>query len=341
LQSVTTFDDLKKSLNCESNGLEEVIAHFPMRINPYCLIILQKHGKPLAKQVLQDIQELQNDTCLVSPFNEYNLSPVPHLVHRYPDRVLFLMTNQSALYCRFSHRKRKVGSDKMKISPESIDQGITYITTTPSIREVLLFGGDPLMLEDSILEYILTKLREIPTVQVIRIGTRIPCALPMRIPPDLLSLLKRFHPLYINTHFNHPAEIADEAAAACIFLAEAWIPLGNHTLLLKGVNDTLPVIKELMLMLLTIRVKTYYLCQTDLNCGINHFRTHSHVVLSIMTGLIGHISGMAIPTLAIDMPGGKGKIPLTPQDILSKGNKFTFNTYNNEICHYSEAKLIR
>lgn len=318
-------------------SLEQVIATFPMRINSYYLRLIEENGVPLWKQAVPDVAELLDPVCIQDPLDEENLSPVPNLVHKYPDRVLFLVSNQCAMYCRFCTRKRKVGTDRMVITPQTIAAGLDYIRHHPQVREVLLSGGDPLLLPDPQIEHILSELRAIPTVKVIRIGTRVPCTLPMRVTPELVAILKKYHPLYINTHFNHPAEITPESTTACNMLADAGIPLGCQTVLLKGVNDKAEIMRELFLKLLEIRVKPYYLFQTDLTRGTNHFRTPTATGIRIMRSLIGHISGMAVPTFALDGPGGKGKIPLTPDYILSKGDTLVFENYRGAICTYPES----
>jgi len=318
-------------------SISRIIATYPMRINPYYLQLIKKIGTPLWKQAIPDSAELLDPVCMEDPLGEENLSPTPNLVHKYPDRVLFLVSNQCAMYCRFCTRKRKVGTEKMVISEETITAGLDYIRRHPEVREVLLSGGDPLLLEDSKIDDLLRKLRAIPSVKVIRIGTRVPCTLPMRVTPELVAILKKYHPLYINTHFNHPGEITAESSAACNLLADAGIPLGCQTVLLKGVNDSPEVMRELMLKLLEIRVKPYYLFQTDLTRGTNHFRTSTTTGIKIMRSLIGHISGLAIPTFALDGPGGKGKIPLTPDYILSRGDNLVFQNFRGEVCTYPES----
>ena len=335
--SITTLDDLKKHLDCDSNALEEVIANFPMRINPYFLNLIQSPGDPIWRQAVPDAAELCDGVCAIDPLAEEELSPVPNLVHKYPDRVLFLISSQCAMYCRFCTRKRKVGTEKMLISDESLAAGFNYLKSHPEIREVLLSGGDPLLLSDDKLGEILENLRAIPSVEIIRIGSRVPSVLPMRVTDNLVNILRAHHPLYINTHFNHPLEITRESSVACMKLADAGIPLGCQTVLLKGVNDNAAVIKKLMQNLLRIRVKPYYLFQADLTRGTNHFRTTTKTGITIMRNLYGHISGMAVPTFALDAPGGKGKIPLTPQYILENGNSLVFENYQGEICTYPEA----
>jgi lysine 2,3-aminomutase len=325
------------SASVDLTSLGQVIATFPMRINSYYLRLIKENGVPLWKQAVPDVAELLDPVCIKDPLDEENLSPVPNLVHKYPDRVLFLVSNQCAMYCRFCTRKRKVGTDRMVINPKTIAAGLDYIRHHPQVREVLLSGGDPLLLPDSQIEHLLRELRDIPSVKVIRIGTRVPCTLPMRVTPELVAILKKYHPLYINTHFNHPAEITPESTAACTMLADAGIPLGCQTVLLKGVNDNPEIMRELFLKLLEIRVKPYYLFQTDLTQGTNHFRTSTSTGIRIMRSLIGHISGMAVPTFALDGPGGKGKIPLTPDYILSKGDTLVFENYRGETCTYPES----
>jgi lysine 2,3-aminomutase len=335
--SITTYSGLQKHLDCNNTALEEVIANFPMRINPYFLNLIRTPGDPLWKQAVPDPAELEDNTCLEDPLEEENLSPVPNLVHRYPDRALFLVTNQCAMYCRFCTRKRKVGTRRMRISRETIAAGYDYLRKTPAIKDVLISGGDPFLLDDDVLEELLLNLRRIPTIEIIRIGTRVPCTLPMRITKKLVAILKKFHPLFINTHFNHPREVTPEAAAACRLLADGGIPLGCQTVLLKGVNDNPETMLTLMRALLRIRVKPYYLFQADLTRGTNHFRTPTDTGISILRHLIGRISGMAIPTFALDAPGGKGKIPLTPDYILARGKNLVFSNYCGETCTYPEA----
>jgi lysine 2,3-aminomutase len=224
----------------------------------------------------------------------------------------------------------------MGVTEKSIENGISYIRKNRQIREVLISGGDPLLLSDKKLDSILSRLHSIPHLEVIRIGSRVPCTLPMRITKELVSILKRYHPLYINTHFNHPHELTPEAATACSLLADGGIPLGCQTVLLKGINDDAKTLKNLFLGLLRMRVRPYYLFQGDLTKGTNHFRTHTSSGIKIMRQLIGTISGMAIPTLALDAPGGKGKIPLTPRYITSKGANLSFKNYCGEQCTYPE-----
>jgi lysine 2,3-aminomutase len=308
-----------------------------MRINPYFLNLIKSPGDPIWKQAVPDVAELHDEVCAVDPLGEEGLSPVANLVHKYPDRVLFLISSQCAMYCRFCTRKRKVGTDRMLISEATLAAGYNYLRNHPEIREVLLSGGDPLLLTDDRIGAILENLRAIPSIEIIRIGTRVPAVLPMRITDRLAGILKAHHPLYINTHFNHPLEITKEAAAACSKLADAGIPLGCQTVLLKGVNDSAETMRKLMQALLRIRVKPYYLFQADLTRGTNHFRTTTATGIAIMRSLYGHISGMAVPTFALDAPGGKGKIPLTPQYIRENGKTLVFENYQGDVCTYPET----
>ena len=315
--SITRADQLAGLPGADLAAIADVARVYPMRINPYYLQLLRRTGAPLSRQAVPDPRELTDTAGMADPLDEENLSPVPNLVHKYPDRVLFLVTSQCAMYCRFCTRKRKVGRPEMAITDATIQAGLEYIASRPGIREVLLSGGDPLLLSDRRLGTILAALRRIPTVEVIRIGTRVPCTLPMRVTAGLVRMLRRYHPLYINTHFNHPAEITPEAELACGRLADAGIPLGCQTVLLRGVNDNPEVMRELMCGLLRIRVRPYYLFQADLTLGTDHFRTPVAEGLTIMRHLIGRVSGMAVPTFALDAPGGGGKIPLTPDFIRS------------------------
>ncbi len=333
--ALTNPEELSQILDCDPAMVATVSARYPFRISPYYLELIKRVGEPLFRQAVPDIRELEDPQGMADPLAEESLSPAPNLVHKYPDRALFLVSSQCAMYCRFCTRKRKVGKASMQISKETLAAGLEYLRNTPQIREVLISGGDPLLLPDQHIEEILQRLREIRHIKVIRIGTRTPCTLPMRITPELVNMLKKYHPLYINTHFNHPAEITEQAEQACALLADAGIPLGCQTVLLKGVNDSLPVIRELLYRLLEMRVRPYYLMQGDLTEGTAHFRTDIKTGLAIMRGLIGSISGMAVPTYILDAPEGKGKIPLTPDYILShQEDKLEFKNYQGIPCSY-------
>jgi lysine 2,3-aminomutase len=337
---LTTPEQLAQALDLPLDPLKAVHAVYPLRISTYYLNLIRQNGLPLWKQAVPDLQELTDTDGLTDPLAEENLSPVPGLVHKYPDRALFLVSSECAMYCRFCTRKRKVGKPEMVINDATIAAGLEYLRHTPAISDVLVSGGDPLMLSVIRLERILKSLRAIRSVATIRIGTRIPCTLPMRVTPRLAAMLKKYHPLYINTHFNHPAEITPEAELACARLADAGIPLGCQTVLLRGINDSPEIIRELLYRLVRIRVKPYYLFQADLTKGTSHFRTTVDTGLDIMRQLIGHVSGIAIPTYALDAPGGGGKIPLTPNYIEQLGTSLDFSSYQGAPCSYPNRILF-
>ncbi len=336
-ESITNPADLPGHLRPDLTGLAEVVTHYPMRINPYYLSLIKEKYDPIWLQAIPQQAEQLDTVCHLDSLAEERLSPVPGIVHKYRDRALFLVANQCAMYCRFCTRKRKVGTSEMVVNEQTHQAGIEYIKSHPEIRDVLISGGDPLLLSDARLEWLLSELRAIPSVEIIRLGTRAPCTLPARITPKLCAMLSKYHPLYINTHFNHPREITATSAAACTMLANAGIPLGCQTVLLKGVNDNTKTIHELMRGLLRIRVKPYYLFQGDLSLGTNHFRTRIEAGQTIMRELLGTISGMGIPTYAVDGPDGVGKIPLTPNYIESLGDVLTFTNYEGKTCFYENG----
>lgn len=337
--SITDPGDLPHHLRPDLQNLKKLIHHYPMRVNPYYLNLIQAKNDPIWLQAIPQTAEINDTVCALDTLAEERLSPVAGIVHKYQDRVLFLVANKCAMYCRFCTRKRKVGTAEMVVSEQTILTGINYIKSHPEVKDVLISGGDPLLLSDERLEWILSKLRAIPSVEIIRLGTRVPCTLPTRITPNLCRILKQFHPLYINTHFNHPREITEESATACTMLADAGIPLGCQTVLLRGVNDNLETIHHLMQGLLRIRVKPYYLFQGDLSRGTNHFRTTIECGQQIMRGLLGKISGMGIPTYAVDGPDGVGKIPLTPNYIKSLSNTLVFENYEGLTCFYDNGGM--
>lgn len=334
LNSVVTANQLSKYLPVETIKIQNVIKRYPMRINPYYLSLIRKKGDPIWKQAVPDQSEIGDGHLMDDPLSEEIQSPVPNLTHRYPDRVLFLISNQCAMYCRYCMRKRKVGNPFV-VNEDTINKGIEYIQKHSTIRDVLVSGGDPLLLEDDDLKRILTRLRAIPHVEIIRIHTRVPCTLPQRITKNLAKILTCLHPIFINTHFNHPDEITFEAAKACAMIADAGIPLGCQTVLLKGVNDCPSVMKLLMQKLLKIRVKPYYIHHADLVKGTGHFRTSIKEGLKIMKALRGYTSGLCVPYYVIDLPGGGGKVPLLPEYIKGEDNgKLIVENYNGEIFEY-------
>jgi lysine 2,3-aminomutase len=336
--SVTSPDELAERFDVDNTMLGRVTARYPMRITPYYLGLMEKAGDPLWLQCVPDMRELEDDQQSDDPLNEERLSPAPGLIHRYPDRVVFLVSSACAVYCRFCMRKRQVGCVRSVVAENTLEQAIRYIEETAAVRDVILSGGDPLLLPDEKLEYILVRLRRIPHVEIIRIGTRTPVTLPERVTPRLCGMLKRFHPLYINTHFNHPREITPQSARACARLADAGIPLGNQSVLLKGVNDEPEVMKRLMQKLLAIRVRPYYIHQMDLVKGTAHFRTPVGMGVKIMGGLRGHTSGLATPYYVIDAPGGKGKIPVLPENVEFRGHTLMLRNYLGERIEYRDVK---
>ena len=309
---------------------------YPVRVSRYYTNLIQQHGDAIWKQCMPDARELEDDMQCPDPLDEASLSPVPGLIHRYPDRVIMLVSNLCAVYCRFCMRKRHVGSGSSPMSDAELRMAFEYIAANPAIRDVTLSGGDPLMLDDSSLKKILSRLRAIKHVSIIRIGTRVPATLPERITAKLCRLLKSFHPLYINTHFNHPDEITEDSRRACTMLADAGIPLGNQTVLLKGINDDVEIMRRLMTGLLAIRVKPYYLHQMDLVRGTAHFRTPVTTGLEIIRALRGHVSGLAVPHYVIDLPGGKGKVAILPDDVEREGDVLLLKSYNGERVSYRD-----
>lgn len=335
--SITSPGTLTRRFGVDPRPLEEVVAKYPMRVPTYYLGLIKEVGDPIWKQAVPDLLEIQDSVCIYDPLEEENQSPVPNLVHRYPDRVLFLISSECAMYCRFCTRKRKVGGENMRITNETISAGIDYISHHPQIRDVIVSGGDPLLLADEKLDSILTRLRAIPHVQIIRIGTRVPVVLPMRITLNLVRMLRKHHPLFINTHFNHPDEITEQSSKACARLADAGIPLGNQTVLMRDINDDPQVMKLLMQKLLAIRVRPYYIYQADLVQGTDHFRTSVEEGLEVIRALRGHTSGMAVPAFVIDAPGGGGKIPLLPEYLQALGSAVILKNYLGETYSYVNA----
>jgi lysine 2,3-aminomutase len=336
-ESVTTPQRLAELFAIDATPLEAVTARYPLRISRYYLGLIDAVDDPIWKQCVPDVREL-NVEGLTDPLGEEDLSPVPAVIHRYPDRAIFLVSGSCATYCRFCTRKRKVGCSSMSLSFRELREGIDYIAATPQIRDVILSGGDPLLLPDPVLGDLLARIHAIPHVEMIRIGSRIPVTLPQRISDRLCVLLKRFAPLYINTHFNHPREITPQSSAACAKLADAGIPLGNQTVLLRGVNDDPQTISELFRGLLKIRVKPYYLHQMDLACGTAHFRTPIATGLKIVKSLRGPLSGLASPHYVIDLPGGKGKVPLLPEYLEQRGERLLIRTQAGELVEYQDCR---
>jgi len=321
--------------------LENTIAKFPMSITPYYLSLIDikdYKNDPIFKQSVPDIKELvTEDYDMKDPLHEDIDSPVEGITHRYPDRVLFTISNVCAMYCRHCTRKRKVGDVDFIPSKQVIKKGIEYIKNTPQVRDVLLSGGDPFMLSNNYLEWIISELEKIPHVEIIRIGTRVPVVLPYRVTDKLVEMLKKHHPIWINTHFNHPREITSSSKKALAKLADAGIPLGNQSVLLAGINDCPRIMKSLVHKLVENRVRPYYMYQCDLSEGLTHFRTPVGKGIEIIESLIGHTSGLAVPTYVIDAPGGGGKIPIFPNYIISYStNKVILRNYKGTITTYKE-----
>jgi lysine 2,3-aminomutase len=336
-QSIVKPKDLAARLDVDEKEIEEIVALYPMRITPTVLAMIKEKGDAIWKQVVPDRAELEDANAPEDPLEEDLMSPVPHLVHRYPDRVLLMVTNQCPIYCRFCTRKRLVGKPGF-IKKGDLDKALAYLRAHPEVRDVILSGGDPLLLPDHLLEAVLKALRAIPHLEIIRIGSRVPGTLPQRITPALCAMIKKYHPVYMNLHFNHPDELTPEVVAACTMLADAGIPLGAQTVLLKGVNDDPAVMKQLVHKLLLARVKPYYLYQADLTKGTNHFRTRVETGLQIIRALQGHTSGMAVPHFVIDAPGGGGKIPLLPGDYLvhMDDESVVLNNYEDKTFRYPQ-----
>lgn len=306
----------------EREALEVAPEKFRVGITPYYASLIDPEHPfcPVRMQVVPRLGELKVEAGeLLDPLGEDSHRPVSAIFHRYPDRCLLLALDRCAIYCRHCNRRRLVGQEESAISRADLDAAVDYIRRTPAIRDVLISGGDPLTLTTSKLEEIVAAVRAIPHVEVIRIGSRVPVVLPMRIDDELCEMLRRYHPLFINTHFNHPKELTPLARAACERLADAGIPVGNQTVLLRGVNSSARVLRKLFTELLRVRVKPYYLFQGDVAEGTGHLRTRVETAVALMEQLRGHISGMAIPHLVIDTPGGMGKVPVGPDYVLERG----------------------
>ena len=332
----------------ERLGMERHDGVLPVGITPYYASLLdpENPSQPLRKTVVMVADEfLRSSDEMPDPLNEDRDTRVPGLVHRYPDRVLFLVTGTCPVYCRYCTRSRMVGKPggEYSFSTQQWEKAIAYIAATPEIRDVLISGGDPLLLSDERIEWLLSRLRAIRHVEFLRIGTKVPSALPQRVTPALARMLKRYHPLYLSIHFTHPDELTPEAADACCRLADAGIPLGSQTVLLSGVNDSVQTLRQLFHGLLKIRVKPYYLYQCDPVVGTSHFRVPVEKGLELMRGLRGHTTGYAVPTFVIDAPGGGGKIPLVPNQPLERsGDHILLENFEGRIFPYPDpqTKLV-
>jgi lysine 2,3-aminomutase len=340
IKTVEELDKYVKLSDQEKEDIGRVLSKFRMSITPYYLTLIDPDDPncPIRKQAIPSVYEMhvgQND--MLDPLAEDTDSPVPGLTHRYPDRVLFLITDMCSMYCRHCTRRRFAGQHDQRMPQDRIDMSIEYIRNHPEIRDVLLSGGDALLVSDEILEDIIKRLREIDHVEVIRLGTRTPVVLPQRITEDFVNMLRKYHPIWLNTHFNHYDEITIESKQAIDRLADAGIPLGNQSVLLKGINDSVDIMKKLVQRLAYIRVRAYYIYQCDLSLGIEHFRTPVSKGIEIIEGLRGHTSGYCVPTFVIDAPGGGGKIPVMPNYVISQApGKIVLRNYEGVISTYSE-----
>ncbi len=342
IRSVEDLEKVVKITDEERTELKKSLTKFRMAITPYYAALMDKTDTdcPVRMQAVPSISELHDDPSdLDDPLHEDVDSPVQGLTHRYPDRVLMLVTNVCSMYCRHCTRRRVVGFEDSNFSQVNVDSAVEYIKNTPTIRDVIVSGGDPFVLSDEKLEYVLKRLREIDHVEIIRIGSRMPVVLPQRITDSLVNMLKKYHPVYVNTHFNHYKEVTAEAKEACEKLADAGINMGNQSVLLRGVNDCPQTMKRLLHELLYIRVKPYYIYQCDLSKGISHFRTTVSRGIEIIENLRGHTSGIAVPTFVVDAPGGGGKIPVMPSYLISQSEKYSIlRNYEGVITAYAEPQ---
>ena len=357
---ITNVEELKKIINTsndEEQGIRECLNSLRMAITPYyalqidpddpnCPIRLQ--AVPRKSELVRSFQELDDPT-----YEDID-SPAKHLTHRYPDRVLLLISDQCSMYCRHCTRRRLVGATEKSFTLEDLEPAFQYLEKTPEVRDVVISGGEPLLSADSRIESIIIRLRSIPNIEIIRIGTRAPVVLPQRITPELCSMLEKYHPIWVNTHFNHVREITEESTAACARLASAGIPLGNQSVLLKGVNDCIHVMKRLLHGLVKIRVRPYYIYQCDRSVGIEHFCTSVGKGIEIMEGLRGHTSGLCIPSYIIEAVGGGGKCPILPNYLISRNDRkvilrnfegviscYTEPDNNLSVCNCPDCKALR
>ena len=340
---LNTVDQIKQVVDLtadEEADIAKVMDGFRVGITPYYASLMDPDdpGCPVRRQAVPILEEThRSEADMLDPLHEDEDSPAPGLTHRYPDRVLFLITDQCSMYCRHCTRRRLAGETDGARSMDDIKACIDYIRRTPVVRDVLLSGGDCLCVEDDVLEYIISELRKIEHVEIVRLGSRTPVVMPQRITDDLCNMLKKYHPIWLNTHFNHPKEMTPEAMEACRKLADAGIPLGNQSVLLRGVNDDVHVMRNLMHVLVKNRVRPYYIYQCDLSLGIEHFRTPVSKGIEIIEGLRGHTSGYAVPTFVVDAPGGGGKTPVMPQYVISQTpDKIILRNYEGVITTYTE-----
>jgi len=344
---ITTFEQMKEIVDLtpeEREGIKHSKGRLALAVTPYFASLMDPANAncPIRRQAIPRMEEFHlSKHDMVDPCGEDKDSPVPGLVHRYPDRVLLLVTDQCAVYCRYCTRRRLVGSNERSITQGNFEEVLKYLKSHRKVRDVLLSGGDPLLLENERLEEILSRLRAIPHIELLRIGTRAPVTLPQRITGGLVKMLKKYHPLMISIHFTHPKEITDRVKKACTELADGGIPLGSQTVLLKGINDKSNIMKKLVQELLKIRVRPYYIYQCDLATGTEHFRTSIATGIQIIEKLRGHTTGYAIPTYVVDAPGGGGKIPVEPVYMVSRGKgKVVLRNYEGKMFEYPEPNIL-
>ncbi|AZO95954.1 lysine 2,3-aminomutase [Halocella sp. SP3-1] len=340
---ITTVENLKKVINLsdqETREIEDSLSTLRMAITPYYATLMDPEDRncPIRKQAVPTSKELHlGNADMEDPLYEDIDSPVPGLTHRYPDRVLLLITDQCSMYCRHCTRRRFAGIKDKALPVSQIEKAIDYIKNHSEVRDVLLSGGDALLMSDDKLEEIISKIYKIHHVEIIRLGTRTPCVMPQRITNKLVKMLKKYQPIYVNVQFNHPMEINPSSAAAATKLNDAGIPVGNQSVLLKGINEQPAVMRQLVQDLLRIRIKPYYLYQCDLSKGIEHFRTPVSRGIEIIESLRQHTTGMAVPTYVIDAPGGGGKIPVSPQYLISQSEgKVILRNYEGKVFAYTE-----
>jgi len=344
---LSSVEDIAQVVNLtdqEKEDIRKVMDGFRVGITPYYASLMDPDDPmdPVRLQAAPTLAEThRSDADMLDPLHEDEDSPAPGLTHRYPDRVLLLITDQCSMYCRHCTRRRLAGEHDQSRSTADIDKAIDYVRRTPQIRDVLLSGGDCLCVSDDKLEYIIKELRSIDHVEIVRLGSRVPVVMPQRITDDLVNMLKKYHPIWLNTHFNHPKEMTAEAAAACAKLADAGIPLGNQSVLVRGVNDDTDVMMDLVHVLVMNRVRPYYIYQCDLSLGIEHFRTKVSKGIEIIESLRGHTSGFCVPTFVVDAPGGGGKIPVMPQYMISQSPEHVIlRNYEGVITTYTEPNMV-
>ena len=342
---ITSLKDLKQVIELndeEAEGVEKCLQTFRMAITPYYASLMDPKDRncPVRKQAVPTYHELhRSGSDMADPLHEDVDSPVEGLTHRYPDRVLLLVTDQCSMYCRHCTRRRMAGGQDRARNRAQIDAAIEYIRNTPAVRDVLISGGDGLLIGDDLIEHILKELRAIDHVEMVRFGSRAPVVMPQRITKELCDMLSKYHPVYLNMHFNHPKEINEVSSAACARLADAGIPLGNQSVLLAGVNDCPQLMKKLSHEMLKIRVRPYYIYQCDLSQGIEHFRTSVGAGIEVIENLRGHTTGLGVPTFVVDAPGGGGKIPVMPQYMISQSpHRVVVRNFEGGMYSYTEPR---